>query len=110
MLQPAPGSFLPMGFFPYGDFGPWTIYTSKRRKVIHFLRAPPTSPPSWLQQRQRAAWTAAAAVWSTMGESEREWWRSVARINHLKITAYNLFIIFESGKDPTCLNNLKLPA
>jgi len=110
VLQPAAGTFFPLGLYPHGDFGPWTIYVTKTRKLVHFLRAPPTSPPSWLQQRQRHLWSAAAAVWATMGEPAREWWHRVAAINHLKLSGYNLFIVYETGKDPSCLDALAMPS
>jgi hypothetical protein len=95
--------------FPYGDLGPFTYYTSKKRKVIRFLRSPPTSPPSAMQIRQRQKWTAAAATWTTQRESDRDWWRQLARINHLKITAYNAFIIYHTIEDRTWFATLKKP-
>jgi len=44
-----------------------------------------------------------------MGEPAREWWRAITRLNHLKITAYNLFIVYTTGKDTSCLDALKAP-
>jgi hypothetical protein len=109
MKTPQPGSFIPLGLFPHGDLGPFTVYTSNRRKVVFFTRSPPTTPPSWLQRRQRSSWMAAAAEWATMSDAQRTWWQQVAYLNHLKISAYNLFIHSRTSNDPTCLSALKIP-
>ena len=109
MQTPRPGTFIPLGFYPHGDLGNFTVYTTKRRKVVRFLRAPPTTPPSWLQRRVRNAWIAAAAEWSTMSGPQYTWWQQVAALNHLRITAYNLFIHCRTANDPTCLSALKIP-
>lgn len=109
MLTPKPGTFIPLGFYPHGDIENFTIYTTSRRKVVWFTRAPPTSPASWLQRRMRNAWTAAAAEWATMSPAQQTWWRDVAALNWLKITAYNLFIHNRTGNDPTGLVALKTP-
>jgi type II secretory pathway component PulL len=45
-----------------------------------------------------------------MGEPAREWWHRVAAINHLKLSGYNLFIVYETGKDPSCLDALAMPS
>jgi hypothetical protein len=109
MQQPNRGDFIPLGFYPAGDFGPFTWYTSKNRRVVRFLRAPPTSPPSWLQQRQRSAWIAAAATWSTNSSAFRTWWHAVAALNGLKIGGYNLYMHLTTANDPSGLQALKQP-
>lgn len=44
-----------------------------------------------------------------MGQAARDWWATVARLNHLKISGYNLYVVFSTGKDPSSLDALKLP-
>jgi hypothetical protein len=44
-----------------------------------------------------------------MGAPARAWWAEVARLNHLKISGYNLYVVFSTGKDPSCLDALHLP-
>lgn len=109
MKTQEPGSFVPLGFYPHGDFGPYTIYTNKHRKVVRFLRAPPTTPPTWLQRRQRNAWAAVATSWSTMGKPGRDWWNAVAALNHLTISGYNLYVHFWTGRGATTLVALTTP-
>lgn len=109
MLQRKIGASFPIGFYPLGDLADFTYYTTRRRKVVRFLRAPPTSPPSWLQRRQRAAWTAAAAAWQTAPNTFRLWWRAVANLNHLKISGYNLYMHLSTANDPTGLAALRTP-
>jgi hypothetical protein len=52
---------------------------------------------------------AAADEWATMSGPQRTWWQQVAYLNHLKISAYNLFIHQRTGNDPTGLSALKIP-
>lgn len=95
-----------LGFYPYGDLGPLTIYTNRKRRVVAFDRAPPLSPPSWLQKRQRYALTAAAKSWSSLNATDRLWWEDRARLNHLKITAFNLYMHVQLTHDTACLGAL----
>jgi hypothetical protein len=110
MKNPSPGQFIPLGFNPHGDWGAYTIYTSRSRKVVRFPRAPPTKPPTYLQRRQRFAWRAAAAMWRDANNTTREWWRTLARINHLTITGHNAFIAYYTQQDKRWLASLKQPS
>lgn len=102
-------TFSPLGLFPSGDFGPWTIYTNKNHRIVQYLRAPPTSPPTAAQQRQRNAWSAVAELWSTLLPSERLWWQNIASRGRLRITAFNLFMHYHLTEDKECLLTLTNP-
>jgi hypothetical protein len=101
-----PNSFIPMGLYPSGDFGPWTIYTSHRRKVVSFLRSPPKTPANYPQRRQRHLWIEASRLWSASSPTAKANWRLLASRCHLKISAYNLFIFCRSTPDRGHLETL----
>ena len=42
-----------LGFNTQGDLGPWTFYTSKRKGLVFFAKAPPLEPPSLMQNHKR---------------------------------------------------------
>jgi hypothetical protein len=109
MQNPSKGQFIPLGLYPHGDFGPWTFYTSRRRKVIRFPRAPPTKPPTYLQRRQRRTFTAIATCWMAATEPQRQWWRDLAQLNRVAITPYNLFVAYWSKPDKRWLATLRQP-
>jgi hypothetical protein len=110
MKNPSTGNFLPLGFHPFGDWGPFTIYTSRTGKIVRFPRSPPKQPPTWGQQRQRDAWSAAMAEWASAPDATRTWWRQLARLNRLNITAINLFLIYKLSPQSPWLASLKNPA
>ena len=109
MQTPEAGEFFPLGFNPHGDFAIWTIYTSRRGRVVRFTRAPPTTPPTWLQRRQWSAWTAAAALWATLPAASKQEWNTCVQVNHLKISGHNLFMHYWTGANDQCLETLKQP-
>ena len=109
MKTPAAGEFFPLGLFPAGDFGPFTLYTSKKHRVVRFARAPPKEPASYLQRRQRSAWTAAAAVWTCLPPLDKQYWSELARQNHLKISGHMLFMMVTTRNNREALQCLKPP-
>lgn len=88
-----------VGFHPTGDLGPFTIYTSKRKGVVWFLRAPPTKPPTYLQRRQRNAFRLAAKAWRATPSSGRTNWSLAARAAGLRISGFNLFVYYHVKHD-----------
>lgn len=103
MLTSKNAALLPFGLFPTGDWSLWTIYTTKRHKVVSFLRSPPTEPPSPAQLRQRNRWTAIAHQWSSLGRQGQDPWKLAAARAHLRITAFNLYLYYHSTGDLPCL-------
>lgn len=83
-----------MGFNPTGDLGPYTFYTTKRRVVIVYDKAPPLKPATSRQLVRRNRWRAAAARWQLMTTEEREKWKAAAEAARLYIHGYNLFLFW----------------
>jgi len=80
------------GWNPTGDFGPYTFYTSHKRKlVVAFLKAPPDKPPSWKQKLCRTRFKNLGIVWKELGADRREAWNRAAARAHLRISGFNLF-------------------
>lgn len=80
-----------LGLYPSGDLGPLTIYTSKRKGIVYFAKAPPKELPTVLQRRVRARLTLAAWLWTMLPETARQAWLLAARKANLRITGYNLY-------------------
>lgn len=91
MIAPDERALSFLGFRPTGDLADLTCYTSKRRKVVWFLKAPPTKPPTIHQQSQRNAFRMVALAWQGMTEAQRQQWSLAEKRGCLSITAYNLF-------------------
>jgi len=88
-----------LGLRPTGDLGPLTGYTSKRGKPVWFLKAPPTSPPTGWQIHQRNLFRQIARHWRELPADVRADWQEAARLAHLNITGYNLFVYFHTSRD-----------
>jgi hypothetical protein len=79
-----------LGLKAAGDIGPYTIWTSKRNKLVLILKAPPEKPPSYLQLRQRNRWRIAAQQWRALPPAARARWALAAARAHVRCTGYNL--------------------
>lgn len=99
MFSPKQKLFTLLGLQPTGDLGPLTGYTSKRGKPVWFLKAPPTKPPTGWQIHQRNLFRLCARHWSRMLPQDRKAWLDAARLAHLNITGYNLFVYYHLTKD-----------
>jgi len=95
------GRFIPalLGFRPTGDLGPLTIYTSKRGKIVAYPKAPPTSPPTFHQLRNRNRFRLVALLWSNLLPAERNQWTLAAHRTGASITGYNLFVFYQMTHD-----------
>lgn len=91
MLTPTSNVISLLGWRPTGDLGPLTIYTSKRGKIVAFLKAPPTCPPSAWQSHQRNAFRLVARAWNGLTDAQRNQWHLAEVRGPLNITGYNLF-------------------
>lgn len=99
MFSPKAKLFTVLGLQPTGDLGPLTGYTSKRGKPVWFLKAPPTKPPTGWQVHQRNKFRLAALQWTILPEQQRQAWLDAARIAHLNIGGYNLFVYYHCTRD-----------
>lgn len=80
-----------LGFKCQGDLGDITCYTSKRDRVVWFIKAPPLSPPSTEQIACRDKFRAIGIAWQALSPIDREIWTATQDKAHLRITGYNLF-------------------
>jgi len=96
-----------LGLRPTGDLGPYTIYTSKRRATVIFLRSPPQKPPSHRQQAWRSNFSAAAHAWSELTNAQRADWTAAATTCRLRITAYNLWLALSLHPDQPTLDTIQ---
>lgn len=99
MLTPTSKILSILGWNPTGDLGPLTGYTTKRGKIVWFLKAPPTSPPSQWQLHQRNTFRLIAMAWRGLAQADRDQWHLAEVRGHLNITGYNLFVWYWVHKD-----------
>lgn len=96
-----------IGFRPTGDFGPLTGYTSKRGKPVWYLKAPPKTPPTGYQVHQRNVFRSIARAWMMLTASKRADWMEAARLAHLHITGYNLYVWFQIRRDVAVIRTIE---
>ena len=96
-----------IGIRPTGDLGPLTAYTSRRGKVVWFLKSPPHGPPSVHQARQRNTFRLVGEAWSQMTDAEREQWSLAERRAYLDITGYNLYVWYNTVGDDEIIRTIE---
>jgi len=96
-----------LGWNTQGDLGPWTFYTSKRKGLVWFIKAPPLEPPSPMQIHQRNKFRLVAATWRSLSAEQRNNWSLAARRAHLQITGYNLFTYYLTRNDPAVVRTIE---
>lgn len=100
--------FVPyMGFGATGDFGPLTVYTSKQRKRIAFLKEPPLVPATLFQRRQRKRFTNVARIWRGLPQDQRLAWRLAAQRSGSYCTGYNLFVYWHLTLDRPTIQTIE---
>lgn len=87
-----PSFFQFLGVLTNGDAGPYTFYTSKRKRLVVFLKTWPKDPASYNQKLNRDKWRHAAVRWRSLQQSTRDDWETISRRAHLTITGFNLFM------------------
>lgn len=96
-----------LGYNHMGDLGPWTFYTSKRKGIVWFAKAPPLEPPSILQTHQRNKFRLAGYAWRSLDEEFRQRWLLAARRANLAISGYNLFIYWLLTNDDAAVHTVE---
>lgn len=96
-----------LGFNTQGDLGPWTFYTSQRKGLVWFIKSPPLEPASFLQTHYRNLFRAAARVWNSLPENERDNWLDAAELTHLEVHGYNLFVYVAVTQDASFVPTLE---
>lgn len=107
MLTPTSNILSLLGWNPTGDLGPLTGYTSKRGKIVWFLKAPPTCPPSDWQIRQRNKFRLVAMAWQAMTDADRQQWHLAEIRGRLTITGYNLYVYWSLSHDDEAIRTIQ---
>lgn len=107
MLTPTNKILSLLGWRPTGDLGPLTGYTSRRGKIVWFLKAPPTCPPSDWQISQRNKFRLVAMAWKALTEVQRDQWKTAEQLGHLNITGYNLFTYWCLTRDDDTIRTIQ---
>lgn len=96
-----------LGLAIQGDLDGITCYRSKRGTVIWYPQAPPTTPPSDLQQWNRDRWAEWIDDWMGLGSPTRQKWIELTSKAHLRITALNLYIAWRASQDNAFIHTLE---
>lgn len=96
-----------LGWNTQGDLGPYTFYTSKRKGLIFYAKAPPTSPPSPLQLLQRDRWRNAAEAWTAAAAATREVWNLASARARLRIGGCNLWMFHRLTGDDAAIRTIE---
>ena len=96
-----------IGLNPTGDLGDITFYTTKRRVVITYDKAPPLKPATNRQQVRRNRWRRAAEAWQLLPPSERAKWHRACRLARLHIHGYNLYVFFFSTQKASYVQTIE---
>jgi hypothetical protein len=107
MLEPTSKILSILGFRPTGDLGPLTAYTSGRGRVVWFLKAPPTTPPSEWQLHYRNAFRLIGHAWSALQPAERLQWSLAEHRGKLTITGYDLFVYWNMTQDDAAIRAIQ---
>jgi len=81
-----------LGMQVSGDFGPFTVYRDRYRRIQLFYYSPPTKPPTPAQLAHRARFVAAQAAWSALTDDEKYNLEEACRRTSLCLTGQNLYI------------------
>lgn len=107
MLTPTSPVLTLCGMGPTGDLGPLTGYTSKRGKPVWFLKAPPKTPATGWQQKQRNMFRLIARLWHSLTPQQRKDWLAAAVAAGLNITGYNLFVWYQHTLDQAVIKTIE---
>jgi hypothetical protein len=84
--------FTYLGFRLSGDLGKYTMYTYCKKRPTFFLKAPPLTPSSRLQRRQRNRFLLAGYAWRNLTVKQRATWQFMALRIHSWVGGYGLFV------------------
>ncbi len=97
-----------LGLRAQGDIAGMTVYRTRRGKQVIFPKTYPKSPPGPLATRNQNRFRLAADAWTFLPLPQQRNWRRVARIAHLAITGYNLFIAWMMKGDRAAIKTLEI--
>ena len=87
-----------IGYNPTGDLGGLTSYTRKKN-TVWFPKAPPLTPATDWQRRQRDKVRLAARAWKALDDETRNRWRTACRLAGLYLHGYILYVWFALSGD-----------
>lgn len=96
-----------LGVLTNGDLGPYTFYTSHRKRFVMFLKTWPKDPATYHQTLNRNRWRHAAQRWRDLDDPTRALWKQLATRANLTISGYNLFIFYMMGKGTPAVRTLE---
>lgn len=99
MATTPPSIYELLGFSMQGDLGGMTCYTSKRNRVVWFVKSPPLEPASPTQRTMRNLFVLNANVWNGFTVDQRASWSLAADAAKLRIHGYDLFTWFMRNRD-----------
>ena len=104
MAFSIPWQFL--GLNVSGDLGAFTCYTDRFGKKVWYPKAPPETPETPGQRRQRDRFAEAVANWSEADQATRDAYEAVSLAASLMMTGHNLWISLSFSQDAAALNTL----
>lgn len=96
-----------LGWQPTGDLGPLTGYTTRRGRGVWYLKAPPKTPATPWQGRERNRFRVIAALWRELEPAQRSNWLRAARAARLSIGGYNLFVWYQYSLDDDAIHTVE---
>jgi hypothetical protein len=81
-----------LGFVASGDLGAITCYRSHLGAIIQFAKTWPKTVPSLAQLTGRCRMHFAAEQWRHFTDVQKQAWRNAARISHLCMHGYDLWV------------------
>lgn len=107
MRTASPSLLQMMGVVVNGDYGPYTLYTSQRKRHVIFLKTWPKDPATYHQNLHRNRWRQAGQRWRNLDDAGRDLWRQLAAKAHATVTGYNLFIVYMVQADLGAIKTLE---
>lgn len=96
-----------IGVLTNGDLGPYTFYTSHRKRLVVFPKTWPKDPATYNQTLNRDRWRHAGIRWKALSQSTKSAWSQLARDGNCTVTGYNLFIHYIVGKGSGTIQTLQ---
>lgn len=81
-----------LGVWISGDIGEYTTYTDRHHRKVVYYYTPPKKPPSPAQQRCRARFAYAHALWKALTDDEKKALEDCSRKMSLTITGKNIYM------------------
>jgi len=96
-----------LGWNTQGDLAGWTFYTNKKKALVWFAKAPPLTPPTDAQLRQRNVFRLVSSAWRSFPPSRQARWRRAANAAHLGCGGYALFTYWLTRHDTSTIATIE---